>query len=219
MTFVLALCLVFLLFPLIAMIAALSWLSGMRQVFYCDQRVGQGGRLFTMWKFRTMRDLAEGQARDAFDKARVTRLGLWLRRYRLDELPQLYNVLKGDLNLVGMRPPLPSYVRDHPQVYAGLLEARPGLTGLASVRFHQREDALMAAAPSAQAAKAVHAKHCLPVKARLDRFYLTRRSLWLDCWILVQTLCVFLPNSGVLGVQGPKAIGRETRASALPALS
>ncbi|MEO1549257.1 MAG: sugar transferase [Pseudomonadota bacterium] len=200
-TLILAGLLLIVLLPVMVALAMVLWCSGTRRVLYCDRRVGQHGRLFTIWKFRTMRETVNHQAQAGYDQARVTRLGRWLRRYRLDELPQLINVLRGDLNLVGMRPPLPCYVAEHPGLYADLLGAKPGLTGLASVRYHKVEDALMAAAPSVQAARSIHAARCLPIKARLDRFYLARRSLGLDLWILLQTCGVVLPNRYVSCVE------------------
>ncbi len=194
LTFLVASMFLMVLLPLMLAIAVLLLASGTRKIFYLDERVGRYGEIFTIYKFRTMRDAANNQQAGGYDRRRVTRLGSVLRKYRLDELPQLINVLKGDLNLVGLRPPLPSYVANDPETYRKLLSIRPGLTGLASVRFHRCEDDLMLNAAGPVEAARLHGQICIPAKARLDRFYLSRRATSVDLWILVQTLSVFLPG-------------------------
>ncbi len=188
MTLVLAAVLTLVFLPVMGLTALALICSGTPRVFYSDQRIGQYGRPFRILKFRTMRDP------DGTPCAyRVTPLGRVLRKYRLDELPQLFNVFKGDLNLVGFRPPLPHYVDGNPTVYEPLLVDRPGLTGLASIRFHAREDRLLAAARDNDEAAYIHRQICIPAKARLDRLYIRKRSIGLDLWILFRTLVVFLP--------------------------
>lgn len=122
-----------LLWPVMALIAFAVWLEGGAPIFR-QTRIGRLQRPFTLYKFRTMRLGTPSLATHLVDPAHVTRLGRWLRRLKLDELPQLWNVLKGDMSLVGPRPCLPEQSeliaeRDKRGVYA----ARPGITGLAQL--------------------------------------------------------------------------------------
>ena len=126
--------------PLLVCIAGLVWICDGRPVFYRQTRVGQGGRLFRIWKFRTMLRDAEhrtGAVWCSTDDPRVTRLGSWLRSSHLDELPQFFNVLQGDMNLIGPRPERPEFVeelaRELPS-YLQRIRVAPGITGLAQLR-------------------------------------------------------------------------------------
>jgi lipopolysaccharide/colanic/teichoic acid biosynthesis glycosyltransferase len=162
---------------------------------YAAERIGRHGRPFTLWKFRTMVE-AEGPEMGVSggDKAhRVTPLGAVLRRWRLDELPQLFNVLAGSMSFVGPRPPVRQYVERFPQVYAPILRARPGITGLATAVLHAREDRILAATRSAEETDAVYVRRCIPRKARLDRIYLARAGLVLDVYILYLTAARLVP--------------------------
>lgn len=199
LTIALALCLILLTLPLMIAVALGLLADGMRPVLYAGLRVGRHGRRFWMIKFRTLRPdpRAPGDhTAGGYQASLTTRYGRFLRRSRLDELPQLFNVLTGDLDLVGYRPPLPSYVERYPSLYAPLLGHRPGITGLASVLFHQREDRTLATARSAEEAQDLHARICIPAKARLDRFYQTHRSTLLDMRILLMTLRRLAPRGG-----------------------
>lgn len=176
--------------PLLAFCAAAVRLVDGGPVFYGAQRIGQDGRPFTLWKLRTMApgSDADGGVSGGPKAGRITRLGRRLRRWRLDELPQMWNILVGEMSFVGPRPPLPRYVARFPALYAEVLRARPGITGLATCLFHRREEALLSRCASAAETDAVYSRRCVPAKARFDRLYLRRRSVRLDLWLLWRTL-------------------------------
>ena len=164
-----------------------------RPLFYVAERMKGVGRPFDLWKFRTM-TLAETDAGvSGGDKAaRITPAGAWLRAKRLDELPQLWNILKGDLSFVGPRPPLRTYV----DLYREVLACRPGVTGLASIVYHRHEAALLARCRTAEETDAVYARVCVPMKARLDLIYRRRRSLCYDFDLVFQTIGALVRGSG-----------------------
>jgi exopolysaccharide biosynthesis polyprenyl glycosylphosphotransferase len=170
---------------LLPFIAAAIWLESRGPIFYGQTRLGQGGRLFRLWKFRTMIAEAEadGRARWAEPKdARVTRVGRWLRRYRLDEAPQFWNVLQGELSLIGPRPERPEFVAALEQEipFFGVRHlVKPGLTGWAQVNYGY----------SATVADAA-------VKLQWDLYYIKHRTPWLDLVILLRTVGVVLSGQG-----------------------
>lgn len=175
---------------LMIVIAALLLITQGRPVLYGSERMRDPARAFTLWKFRTMRPAAAGDSGvSGGDKAgRVTPTGAALRASRLDELPQLFNILMGDMSFVGPRPPLRQYVEAFPGLYAAVLKSRPGVTGLASLVYHRHEERLLARCASAEETDRVYSRRCIPAKARLDLIYQRRRSLCLDLWILARTL-------------------------------
>jgi len=148
-------------------------------IFYKQQRVGKDGRLFTLYKFRTMVQDAEkevGPVLASRNDPRVTKIGRLLRRTRLDELPQLLNVLRGDMSLVGPRPERPHFVKQHKALHELRLAVKPGLTGLAQIRsFYNLEP-----------------KH----KIKYDYLYIQRRSLLLNLYILVLTIPTIFSRKG-----------------------
>ncbi len=185
----LALALLGLLAPLLAGVALWLRLRQGRGVFYAAPRAGQGGRPFRLWKFRTMSAAPDAGGVSGGDKAvRITPQGRVLRRTRLDELPQLWNILRGEMSFVGPRPPLPLYVARFPALYARVLRCRPGLTGLATLVFHRHEARLLAASVKATETDAIYARRCVPRKARLDLIYAQRRSVCFDIVLLGRTL-------------------------------
>lgn len=160
-----------------------------RPVFYLSERMRAPGQPFVLWKLRTMRVVAADTGVSGGDKAnRVTPIGKRLRRYRLDEVPQLWNVLKGDMSFVGPRPPLRCYVERFPKLYAEVLLSRPGVTGLATLYFHKREERLLRDCGTAEQTDAVYARRCIPRKARLDLIYARRRTLCMDLVLMWETL-------------------------------
>lgn len=160
-----------------------------RPVLHVSDRVGQGGRMFRLLKFRTMHPASDAGLATGGDKAgRITAAGQWLRATRLDELPQLWNILWGDMGFVGPRPPLPRYVEMHPELYDQVLRIRPGLTGLATLIYHRTEARLLRSTQSAAETDRIYARRCVPRKARLDLIHQANRSLRLDCGILWRTL-------------------------------
>ncbi|MGR3485473.1 MAG: sugar transferase [Paracoccaceae bacterium] len=180
-------------------------------VLYVAERMHAPGRPFGLAKFRTMTVAAADSGVSGGDKAaRVTPAGRALRGARLDELPQLWNIARGDMSFVGPRPPLRAYVERFPDLYARVLTCRPGVTGLASLVFHRHEAAILAACATAAETDAAYARRCVPRKARLDLIYAANRSPGLDLWIVWQTAL------GVLGrrdrLPHPAARRRRRRA-------
>lgn len=158
-------------------------------VFYVAERMRAPGRPFRLWKLRTMTVARLETGVSGGDKAtRITPSGRFLRQTRLDEVPQLWNVLNGDMSFVGPRPPLRIYVERFPDLYAEVLRSRPGVTGLATLIFHRHEERLLAACHTAAETDAVYARRCVPRKARIDLIYQRRQNLGLDFAILARTL-------------------------------
>jgi lipopolysaccharide/colanic/teichoic acid biosynthesis glycosyltransferase len=151
--------------------------------FYRSWRVGRDGRPFRMLKFRTMRHRAEGPAISARYDERLTPLGRLLASTRLDELPQLWNVLKGDMRLVGPRPELEEFVRDHEASYAQILSIPPGLTGPTQLAYAD-EGALLASAADREL---TYRSQILPAKVQLDLAYVRSNSLLGDLSVIVRT--------------------------------
>jgi exopolysaccharide biosynthesis polyprenyl glycosylphosphotransferase len=171
------------LLPLMALVALAVGVTSRGGVVYRQERVGKDGHPFTMLKFRTMRvgaELRTGPVLATENDPRVTWLGRWLRALRLDELPQLWNVLRGDMSFVGPRPERPEFVQSYEQEIDGYVErlrVRPGLTGYAQVNGEY---------------------HTSPAtKLKYDLAYIHNRSFWLDCRILSETLKVMLTRRGV----------------------
>jgi lipopolysaccharide/colanic/teichoic acid biosynthesis glycosyltransferase len=152
-------------------------------ILYRQARIGRGGRAFTILKFRTMRAGETGPLLTAAGDRRVTRVGSVLRRYKLDELPQLWNVVRGDMSLVGPRPELPAYVDQHPAVFRRLGQLRPGVTDWASLAF-RNEEALLA---EHSAWPEYYTTVLLPYKLALARLYRRHASASLDLRLVVAT--------------------------------
>ena len=175
-------------FPFLAVAIMLLVTQG-RPVFFGSERMRCPDRAFRIWKFRTMRVVAADDGLSGGHKTgRITPAGRILRRTRLDEMPQLWNILRGDMSFVGPRPPLRTYVERFPDLYAQVLKSRPGLTGLATLHFHAREEKLLACCLTPEQADAVYMRRCLSQKARLDMLYQRRRSVWRDLGLLGATL-------------------------------
>ncbi len=174
---------------LTALVALVCLIAQGRPIFFAQTRAGRNGRAFRMWKFRSMRFDGDDAGVCGGDKAgRITRLGRWMRALHLDELPQIWNILRGDMSFVGPRPPLEVYVADYPEIYGKVLQDRPGLTGLASCVFAGNEARILARCPDPTETDQVYRRRCIPRKARLDLIYQKRRTVWLDLWILLRTL-------------------------------
>ncbi len=175
--------------PVIVVIAALVWLRDGWPIFYLAERMRAPGRPFRLVKFRTMTEDKNDSGVSGGDKAsRVTATGRFLRRSRLDELPQLWNVLRGDMSFVGPRPPLRQYVDRFPNLYGAVLRSRPGITGLASIYFHAHEERLLARTASREETDAVYSSICVPRKARLDLIYQRHANLCFDVLLMLRTV-------------------------------
>ncbi|PCJ07297.1 MAG: sugar transferase [Rhodobacteraceae bacterium] len=173
------------------LLALLAWLlvKQGRPLFYVAERMKGVDQPFNLWKLRTM-TVVEGDAgvSGGNKSARITPIGNWLRRRRLDEFPQLYNILKGDLSFVGPRPPLREYVSRHPELYARVLQSRPGVTGLASIAYHRHEALLLERCTSAEDTDHVYSHLCVPRKARLDLIYQRHQNMCYDFDLVFQTI-------------------------------
>lgn len=173
--------------PFLALLAILLLTQG-RPLFYVAERMKAPGRPFALWKLRTMTLTTADSGVSGGDKsARITPMGRFLRRARLDEIPQLWNVLRGDMSFVGPRPPLRTYVERYPAIYAQVLQSRPGITGLATLYFHTHEERLLAPCRDAAETDAVYTRRCVPRKARLDLIYQRHQSLCFDLALLGRT--------------------------------
>lgn len=172
------------------MLAIASWLLAVqgRPILYPAERMRAPGRPFTLWKFRTMTPApADAGVTGGEKQSRITPAGRVLRRLRLDELPQVFNILRGDMSFVGPRPPLRRYVEMFPDLYDAVLVCRPGVTGLATLHFHRHEEYILSACRSAADTEETYCRRCIPRKARLDLIYRHRRTMCLDALILART--------------------------------
>lgn len=178
-----------LLVPLGLWICGLILLRDGRPVLFRSERMRGPEDAFSLLKFRTMRpDPADFGVTGADKEDRVTRTGRWLRKYRLDELPQLWNILRGDISFVGPRPPLRVYVDAAPGLYARVLRSRPGLTGLATLHYFKHEARILSRCTTGAETHATYLRRCVPAKARLDLIYQRNRSVCYDVILLWQTV-------------------------------
>jgi lipopolysaccharide/colanic/teichoic acid biosynthesis glycosyltransferase len=173
-----------LLAPVLVVLALLILWDDGSPVLFSQKRVGRKGKLFRIWKFRTMRAGAPGSAVTASGDSRVTRVGAWLRKFKLDELPQLYNVLKGDMSLIGPRPEVPEYVQLDSPLWQAVLQVRPGITDLATLLHRDEEQILGASADP----NTFYRESVLPAKLRLNLAYLRARSSRRDLRLIFLTL-------------------------------
>jgi len=163
-----------------------------RPILYISDRAKAPGQIFRLVKFRTMRPgNDDSTASGGHKNHRISPLGAFLRRARIDEMPQLWNILKGDMSFVGPRPPLPYYVEQFPEIYAKVLQARPGLTGVASIYFHAHEDFLLRKCTTQEENERVYRTRCIPRKAQLDLMYVRNWSL---CWDFRLILAAAFPR-------------------------
>jgi lipopolysaccharide/colanic/teichoic acid biosynthesis glycosyltransferase len=188
--------LVIVLSPVLAGLLLWLLLREGRPLFYVAERMKSPGQPFNLWKLRTMTVVTEDAGVSGGDKqARITASGAWLRARRLDELPQLWNILRGDLSFVGPRPPLRQYVEQFPEIYAAVLQSRPGVTGLASIAYHRHEAALLSRCSTAEETDALYGRICVPAKARLDLIYQKHQSICYDFDLVFQTIGNLLRRS------------------------
>ncbi|MFW2588326.1 sugar transferase [Sagittula sp. SSi028] len=175
--------------PFMALIALLILVCEGRPVFYVSERMKTPETGFRLYKFRTMRvDNTPLRATGGDQNGRITPTGRWLRRHRLDELPQLFNVLRGDMSFVGPRPPLRRYTEMFPDLYAAVLKDRPGITGLASLVYHAHEARILADCETGQETELTYCRRCIPVKAKLDLLYARHRTPLSDLRLMLATV-------------------------------
>ena len=175
------------LLPLILIVALLVRLDSPGPAFFRVRRIGRNGRDLMMVKFRKMKDDAAGMALTMHGDERLTRIGAFLARSKLDELPQLWHVLRGDMSLVGPRPETVDFVAHHRDEYDEILSVRPGLVGFSQIAFLTEGRILSAHDPLHHYVSAI-----LPQKVSLDLMYARERTVWLDVKILAWSLVAVL---------------------------
>jgi lipopolysaccharide/colanic/teichoic acid biosynthesis glycosyltransferase len=173
--------------PLMAIIALAIVLDSPGPVFYRAERLGRGGRPLSMLKFRKMHRSARGPGLTTGNDRRLTRIGVVLARTKLDELPQLVNVLRGDMSMIGPRPEDPRFVGERPEDFEEILNVRPGITGLAQIAFANESRILSEDDPIGH-----YIRRILPQKCILDRVYVRTVGLRTDLRILAWTVVAVL---------------------------
>lgn len=182
-----------LLSPVFIVIAVLIKLKMHGPVFFCQQRVGKNGHLFTVYKFRSMvvkkaSSFVSKESKDSAiaseESARITLFGAKLRRYKLDELPELWNVLKGDMSFVGPRPDVPGYADALKGKYRDILKLKPGITGPASLKYRNEEDILN----HVDDPHRYNDEVIYPDKVRINLYYLYHYSFLKDLQMIYCTL-------------------------------
>jgi lipopolysaccharide/colanic/teichoic acid biosynthesis glycosyltransferase len=172
------------LLPAFAGVALMIMLDDGAPVLFSQTRVGRNGKLFRIWKFRTMRFGSQGSVITAAGDDRVTKAGTTLRKYKLDELPQLFNVLKGDMSLVGPRPEVPEHVQLKAPMWQAVLQVRPGITDLATLLYRDEERIIGASTDP----DTFYRESVLPAKLLLNIAYLLSRSLRQDLKLIFLTI-------------------------------
>lgn len=177
---------ILLLCPVLLMVVISIKLESNGPILYIQKRVGLGGRLFGLFKFRTMfvgsdkQGLLTVGSRDV----RITKVGYYLRKYKLDELPQLFNVLIGSMSLVGPRPEVPKYVELYTEKQREILSVKPGITDFASIHF-SNENEILAESDNPEL---LYINRIMAQKIRLNKIYIRSRSIRLDLVIILLTL-------------------------------
>lgn len=178
---------IIILMPVFLCISLLIKIDSPGTVFFRQERVGRFGKIFRIYKFRTMVVDAEkiGRQITVGKDSRVTRSGQFLRKYKLDELPQLINVLIGDMSLVGPRPEVPRYVAMYPQEVRDIvLSVKPGITDFASIEYKD-ENTILGKAEDPDKA---YIEEVMPIKLKYYEKYVRERSLWLDFCLIIRTI-------------------------------
>lgn len=175
-----------LLSPLLLLIGLLVKLDTPGPALFLQERVGRGGKPFRIFKFRTMRDspVQSGIELTVGHDPRITRVGAVLRKWKLDEVPQLLNVLRGEMSLVGPRPEVPRYVALYSCEQRRVLEVRPGITDLASLEFRDENDLLVGRRDPAS----FYLNDIMPRKLELNRRYIEEQSFWFDLQLIWRTV-------------------------------
>jgi lipopolysaccharide/colanic/teichoic acid biosynthesis glycosyltransferase len=195
-----AMFLLVLLFPIFIIVSMLVKLSSVGPAFYFQERVGRSGKAFRIVKFRSMVVGADrkGPGITSSRDARITRIGRVLRNFKLDELPQLWNVINGDMSLVGPRPELPIYVANYDQRQKAVLSVRPGITDDASIEFRWEEDLLS----ESTTPEVFYREILLPRKLDLNVSYIEKMSLGYDLRLLGRTVrSVLMSRTKTVSVQ------------------
>ena len=173
------------LFPVLLIVALLIRIKMPNgPILFKQKRVGKDGLLFTMVKFRSMTVAHSGGSVSVAGESRITPLGVKLRKYKLDELPELWNVLKGDMSFVGPRPDVPGYADQLQGDDREVLSLRPGITGPASLKYRNEEEILAEVDDPIKYNNEV----IFPDKVRINRYYLHHYSFWMDMKMIFATI-------------------------------
>ena len=170
--------------PVFAICAVLVGLTSPGGVIFRQERIGRNGKPFFICKFRSMRKDNAGLKISTSSDSRITPVGHFLRKTKLDELPQLWNVLKGDMSFVGPRPEVAEYVELYDEEQRQVLLVRPGITGIASIRFRNENELLEGSDDPNQ----TYIEEIMPQKIALDLEYIPKASVWYDVCLILKTL-------------------------------
>ncbi len=175
-----------LLSPILILISILIKLDSRGPVLFIQNRVGKNNVDFNIYKFRTMRMASEtkGLLTLGNNDSRITKIGYFLRRYKIDEFPQLINVLKGDMSFVGPRPELRYYVNFYTDDDMKIYQVRPGITGLASLKYRNEVELLKAAKNPEE----YFIKTIIPDKLRFNKIYIKKRNFFFDLKLILMTI-------------------------------
>jgi len=176
--------------PLLAVAAIAIKLDTEGPVLFSQARMGRGFKRFKILKLRTMRAGSQHSMYTVSEDPRITRAGRWLRWLKVDELPQLWNVLRGEMSLVGPRPVVPELAEEFEPAYTFLLKARPGLTDPATLKYCREDEFLALVADHLRYYKTV----LMPDKLRISTAYLERATAWSDLRVLAKTALVLFPS-------------------------
>ena len=183
--YVMAICGVIFLAPLLVIVAILIKLTSKGNMFYTQGRIGRYGKTFTIIKFRSMTvDHGDSNTVTVGGDMRITKFGAFMRKYKLDELPELLNILKGDMSFVGPRPDLPGYADNLTGEDRKILNLRPGITGVASLKYANEEKILSAQKDPIK----FHDEVIYPDKVKLNLDYYYNNNLWVDIKIIFATI-------------------------------
>lgn len=184
--FVFSLLGILLLSPLLICIAILIRLDSPGGIFYLQERVGKNNLNFFIYKFRTMRSGADklGLLTVGAKDNRVTKIGYFLRKYKLDELPQLFNVFKGEMSFVGPRPEVRKYVNMYTAEQLKVLSVKPGITDMASIQYSNESELLAQAADPEK----FYIETVFPAKLELNLKYIEQKNFWKDIQLIFQTI-------------------------------
>lgn len=218
---VLAILLLPLIIPLLAVLYVIVVPLQGRPFLFSAERMRGPTEGFIQFKIRTMQpvDRLSEQSVMGGDLAhRITPIGAFLRKTRLDEMPQIFNVIRGEMVFIGPRPPLRKYVESNPVYASALSGGLPGITGLATVLLHTREERILSACTTAAETDRVYREQCIPQKIRLDDLYLRRKSFRLKAFILWRTVSRLAVGQALLGFVKTVARSPRTQRAGEPGL-
>lgn len=185
-----AVCGLLVLSPIFLLAALAVRVSSPGEILFRQERIGRGGKPFIIYKFRTMRKDNAGLKITTSSDSRITPIGKLLRKSKLDELPQLINVLKGDMSFVGPRPEVKEYTDLYTEEERQVFLVRPGITGVASIRYRNENDILSASIDP----NWTYIHEIMPEKLRLDLTYIPKASVWYDIQLIFETFAVIVKS-------------------------